>query len=292
MNFKTFMTKLLPSFGKRTLITELDQINDKLKTFTIPAYSNLGKSPFDSEVARYYEGLYSQLVTRGNMYTGISKALETCLELCAYIENEVDKKFNDDITRASLTAYSINMLKLVNTIDFVSDYARRLCLYLTTTTLNKVMGRPEAEGIVKAEQEFIANYRHAFFDSLVILNKSAKDIETKLESIPDIMVSPDNIDSVGSAIGKGKVDPLGLNFIAPRNNPAMFFVNKIARYQANRYEQAKVDLQEIQCKLLKLKQLKTGNENAKLDAQIEYYANLNDHVKAKIAEMEDDYDIS
>lgn len=291
MNFKTFMTKLLPSFGKRTLVTELDQINDKLKTFTIPAYAGLGKTPFDSQTAKYFEGVYSTRVTRGNMYEGISKALHNCLELGEYIEDEIDKKFADDITRASLTAYTLNMLKLIETIDFISDYARRLCLYLATTAVNKITNQDEMTGIVKAEQNFINEYKHAFFDGLKIVNKPLKDIQAKLDAIPDVMVNPDNLDTVGAAVGKGSVDPLGLNFFSPRTNPAMFFVNKIARYQANKYAQAKADLQEIQCKLLKLKQAKDGKEDAKLDTQIEYYSNLNDHVKAKIAEMEDDYDI-
>lgn len=292
MNFKVFMTKLLPSFGKRTLITELDQINDKLKTFTIPSYSHLGKTPFNSDSAKHFEGIYSNRVTRGNMYDGILKALNTCLELGEYLEDQVDSKFNDDITRAALSAYTLNVLKLINVIDFISDYARRLCRYLASTAVNKLDGKEELDGVVKAERNFIDGYKHTFFDCLKIVNQPVKSIQAKLEAIPDVMVNPDNLDTVGSAVGKGSVDPLAMNFISTSANPAMFFVTKIARYQANKYNQAKIDLQEIQCKLLKLKQSKTGKDDAKLDTQIAYYENLNDHVKAKIEEMEDDYEIS
>lgn len=286
------MTKLLPSFGKRTLTTELDQINDKLKTFTIPAYTGLGKSPFDSDAAKYFEGLYAKKIARSNMYDGIAKALNTCHELCEYLEDEVDAKFKDDITRSSITAYTLNVLKLVETIDFISDYARRFCRYLVTTTLNKAADLDEMTGITKAEQEFINSYKHSFFDALLIVNKPAKDIQTKLESIPDVLVTPDNIDTVGAAVGKGNVDPLALNFISVGANPAMFFVHRIARYQSNKYNQAKIDLQEIQCKLLKLKQLKDGKEDVKLDKQIEYFENLNDKAHAIIEDMEETYDLS
>lgn len=291
MNFKVFMTKMLPSFGKRTLTTELDQINDKLKSFSIPAYVGLDKTPFNSDTAKYFEGIYSNKVTRGNMYAGITKALYTCLELGEYLDDQIDAKFNQDITRASLTAYTLNVLKLIQTIDFISDYARRLCRYLATTAVNKAIGQDDLMGIVKAEQNFINNYKHAFFDGLKILNKPFKDIQAKLESIPDVIVTPDNLDSVGVAVGASKVDPLALNFFSPRSNPSMFFVNKIARYQSNKYDQAKLDLQEVQVKILKLKQLKNGNEDAKLDTQIGYYENLNDKVRAAIEEMEEDYEI-
>lgn len=292
MNFKIYMAKMLPSFGKRTLSTELDQINDKLKTFSIPAYIGLDKEPFKSDTSKYFEGLYTNRVQRGNMYVGILKALNTCLELGEYLDEQVDTKFNNDITRASLTAYMVNVLKLVETIDFISDYARRLCRYLATTAINKQQGVDELTGITKAEQNFINNYKHTFFDGLKIVNAPAKDIKSKLESIPDVMVNPDNLDSVGAAVGKSAVDPLTLNFFSPRTNPAMFVVNRLARYQSNKYTQAKLDLQEIQIKILKLKQLKTGKEDAKLDSQIEYYENLNDKVRANIEDMEDDYDIS
>lgn len=285
------MTKMLPSFGKRTLSTELDQINDKLKTFSIPSYIGLEKDPFNSATSKYFEGIYSNRVTRGNMYDGILKALNTCLELGEYLEEQVDTKFGNDITRASMTAYTINVLKLIETIDFISDYARRLCRYLATTAVNKQRKVDEMDSIVKAEQNFINDYKHAFFDGLKILNKPTKDIQAKLESIPNVSVTADNIDSVGAAVGKGNVDPLALNFFSPRSNPSMFFVNKIARYQSNKYTQAKLDLQEIQVKILKLKQMKAGKEDAKLDTQIEYYENLNDKVRANIEEMEEDYEI-
>ncbi len=287
------MTKLLPSFGKRTLTGEINQINDKLKSFTIPAYSQLDKNPFDSKTAKYFEGLYSKQVTRGNMYKGILDALQTSLEVSQYLDDQVDEKFGDDITRASLTAYMVNTLKLIQVIDFVSDYARRLCRYLATTAINAQNNvEDELHGIVKAEQDFIEQYKYAFFDALKILNAPAKDITSKLESIPNVIVTPDNIDNVGAAVGKNAVDPLAMNFITTRYNPALFFGTKVARYQANKYSQAKLDLQEIQCKLLKLKQARSGKQDAKLDKQIEYYENLNNKIHAEIEDMEEDYGIS
>lgn len=293
MNFKVFMAKLLPSFGKRTLTGEINQINDKLKSFTIPAYATLDKTPFDSNTAKYFESLYSKQVTRGNMYVGILSALRTSLELGEYLDDQVEATFNDDITRASLTAYMVNTLKLIQVIDFVSDYARRLCRYLATTAINKQGGvSDELQGIVTAEKNFIEDYKYAFFDALKILNAPVKDIKRKLESIPKIIITPDNLDSVGAAVGVNNIDPLALNFISTRFNPALFFGTKVARYQANKYNQAKLDLQEIQCKILKLKQARSDKHDAKLDKQIEYYENLNNKVHAEIEDMEEDYGIS
>lgn len=293
MNFKVFMAKLLPNFGKRTLTGEINQINDKLKSFTIPSYTGLDKTPFNSETAKYFESLYTKQVTRGNMYVGILAALRTSLELGEYLDDQVEATFNDDITRASLTAYMVNTLKLIQVIDFVSDYARRLCRYLATTAINKQGGMADEQyGIVAAEKNFIEGYKYAFFDALKILNAPIKDIKRKLESIPKIIITPDNLDSVGAAVGANNIDPLALNFISTRYNPALFFGTKVARYQANKYNQAKLDLQEIQCKILKLKQARNDKHDVKLDKQIEYYENLNNKVHAEIEDMEEDYGIS
>lgn len=292
MNFKIFMSKLLPSFGKRTLTAEIDQISDKLKSFSIPAYSTLNKNPFDCKTSKYFESLYTNQVGRGNMYDGILNALNKCLELSEYLYDQVQEKFNDDITRNTLTAYMMSTLKLIQIIDFISDYARRLCRYIATTAINKNNGlTDELYGVVKAESEFIESYKYSFFDALKVINAPVKDITTKLESIPAITVTPDTFDNVSATVGAKAVDPLALNFIATRFNPALFFGNKVARYQANKYNQAKLDLQEIQCKILKLKQSKTDKQDVKLDKQIEYYENLNNKVHAQIEDMEDDYDI-
>lgn len=285
------LTKMLPSFGKRSLATEVDQITDKLKTFTIPAYKSLGGDKLSSETGTYFESLYASKVGRGNMYQGILKSLETCLALCNYIDDQVDARFQEDITRASLTAYTLNMLKLIETINFTSDYSRRLCRYLATAAVNKAIGLDELTDITKAEQNYINQYKYSFFDALTILGKPTTDLQNKLDMIPDIVVTADNLDSVNSAVGKAVVDPLALNFISTSWNPALFVGTKIARYQADKYNQAKLDLQEIQCKTLKLKQLKSGKEDAKLDRQIDFYENLNDKVRANIEEMEEQYDI-
>lgn len=293
MNFKIFMSKLLPSFGKRTLTGEIDQISDKLKSFSIPAYKGLDSKSFTSETSKYYEGLYAKQVKRGDMYKEILQALEKCLELSEYLNDQVDAKFNDDITRASLTAYMVNTLKLIQVLDFISDYARRLCRYLVTVEINKVNGAAsENQDIPPAEIAFMSEFKYSFFDALKVINTPVKDIKDKLEAIPAVVVTADNIDMVGEAMGKGNIDPLALNFIATRFNPALFFGTKVARYQANKYKQAKLDLQEIQCKILKLKSMRNQKPDAKLDKQIEYYENLNNKVHAEIEDMEEDYGIS
>lgn len=287
------MSKLLPSFGKRTLTGEIDQISDKLKSFSIPAYKGLDNKAFTSNTSKYFEGLYSKQVKRGDMYKDILHALEKCLELSEYLNDQVDAKFNDDITRASLTAYMVNTLKLIQVLDFISDYARRLCRYLVSAEINKTNGATSEDlGTAPAEIQFITDYKYAFFEALKVVNAPVKEIKDKLESIPAIVITPDSMDTVGEAIGKGNIDPLALNFVATRFNPALFFGTKVARYQANKYKQAKLDLQEIQCKILKLKSMRNSNPDAKLDKQIEYYENLNNKVHAELEDMEEDYGIS
>jgi hypothetical protein len=48
----------------------------------------------------------------------------------------------------------------------------------------------------------------------------------------------------------------------------------------------------VQCRILKLKQLKEGREDAKIDSQIEYYVNISDKLKAEIDQMEEEYGIN
>lgn len=293
MDFKSFMTKLLPTFGKRLVLTELEQIKDKLNSYTIPAYKTAQgvHDKLESAEAKFFEGVYHKMIGRGKMFQEISKRLEVASEVCDYLLDAVNDKFQEDITRASLSAYTLNVLKLTEAISFISDYGRRLVVFVTTVELNKKMGVEELDGITKAEKDFIYEYRNAFFEGLKILETSADDIEKKLEAIPNVLVNPDNFDTVKSAVGVGNADPLKLNFFSPRYNPFLFVNMKIVTYQASKYNQAKADLKEIQIKILKLKQLREGKEDAKLDTQIEYYTNLNNHLKADIDRMEEEYEL-
>lgn len=296
MNFKEMMIRMLPSFGKKEVFSNIDVTRDMLRTYTIPVYNNVSeyekKNGFKSAMVVRHLDDYKKR-NGSHLLKDLEQTLNTCYELCDYIEDVIDKKFREDVTRRTLSMYTINMLKLTHLVNFVSDYTRRYLNYLITREMQHTTayGDDKLEA-TKAEEKYITSNRYQYYDSVQRLNMPFQKLKVKLDEIPDILVNQDTIDQVRTINGQAKTDPLSMNGISPRYNPFMFVANRIVNYQVKKYNQAKTELEETQCKILYLRQQRQGKEDAKLDKQIEYYTDLNNKLRAEIDEMEKDYELN
>lgn len=294
MRFKLLLSKILPVIGKKTILTELDRINDTIQSYTLPAVESFNtivikdipKGKLAPELEKLKETYMVANRTKDDYFLSIEKALNNALAICNYIEGSIDSKFNEDITRATLNAYTANILQLIQCLAFFADYSRQQALYLTALQTNHMLGN--GLGIVKAQVDFLNKHKHTFNACLRLFTLPFKEIIDNLERLPDIILNGDNVDQVNSMTN---IDPLKMGLISPSLNPAMFIGSKIIQYQAKKYKQAEADLKEVQCRLMKLKHAKDGKEDAKLDKQIEYYNNLNTKLQSEIDSMESSYGI-
>lgn len=295
MRFKALLTRILPSVGKNAILTELDQIKNSFETCTYPvtikSMESLKKERSLSPEYLDIERSFNTVVRGKKMSPTFVAVCDNIKDLLTYLEEAVETKFNDDVTRSALSAYVTNILQLIQCVGFTSDYMRRLCVYLVNCQIVYNRSSEDPAG-TKAELMYLEQNKQAFFNCLAVFTLPVNDIKNKLEKLADVILNGDNFDQVRSSLGYGKVDPLQLNFISPRYSPAMFIGTMIVKYQVAKYKQAQADLQEIQCKILYLKSLRDGKEDAKLEKQIEYYTNLNNRTKAEIDEMEKEYGLN
>lgn len=296
MNIKTFFSRWSGKTTKKELLSQLDVVKDQLDTFTIVCVQSASefykKEKFVSEEAKKIEEIYKRQKLKGNVLDGISKALDTSSELINYLQEMVTNNFPEDITVQGWTLQTNRVAEVIEMINFMQEYAPNLVLYLLSTELaKKSKDKTLNDFMVKADINYITNNVYSFMNTVAIFNDNSTSIKTKLENIPNVNVNPDNADNVVAVIGYASADPLKAGFFSPRFNPFMFIGMRIAKYQANKYKKAQVELQEIQSKILKLRQLQDGREDAKLDKQIEYYSNLNNRIKADLEDMERNYDL-
>lgn len=294
MRFKQLLLKMAPTLGKGVLVSEVEQTLDILKTATIPAWKGFQevmsthKTPCVAVVD--YEKKYKGKLKKGSPYKNVFIALENMVLVSEYMLTAIEDKFVEDLTRSSLSAYALNILKLSSIISFASRYARSLAVYLTNQQNVEETGNDDDKP-TKAATKFIEENLYPFFNVVELFNTSAKELVNKLEQIPDIIVNEENVEKQHAVPGMD-IDPLKMNFISPRYNPFMFWNSRRARWQADKYKQAQADLQEIQCRLLLLKQKQQDKNDAKLEKQIEYYTNLNNKLKAEIEYMEEEYGLN
>ena len=72
-------------------------------------------------------------------------------------------------------------------------------------------------------------------------------------------------------------------------NPIYHIRIRIAEWQAAKYQEAKEERSMVELRLLSLKELKSGKDNARLEQQIEYNQERLSKLTAKIGRMEENY---
>lgn len=290
MKLKMMLGKLFPSIAKNALVESTIQLNDIASQTTLPAVEIMANA-YDE----YIKELPSSIVTfndfffkkyRTNYYPTVKVGIKNCIELLDYIERSLHDKFNEDITRSALSVYHASILKLLNLIGFVSDYARRLATFQFAEL--DYHRRGQSPEHIKSEVEFLESHKWSYFAALNVFRRPAKELIAKLEDLPNIVLNEENYELIKNTTD---IDPLEMNFIIHPLNPVIFVGTRINLYQAKKYKQAQADLQEIQARLHRLNIMRNGNKDAKLDKQVDYYTNLSVKLKSEISRMEKEYGI-
>ena len=296
MGLKTFFQRWSNRSKRKDLLSQIDVMLDQLKTFTIPsvklAAEQFKKTHYRTQAGQSFVTAFKKTKLSGDLLDTTLKVLENAAELGEYLIGVVEKDFPEDMTVQGWTLYTNNVAEVIEVIQFVQDYATSLANYLVTAEINLERKQDEQTGITNYTVSLLERDKYAFMDCLKVLSEDRHTIQQKLESIPKVTITPENADAIVETVGVSKSDPLKMNFFSPRTNPAMIVGSMIVKYQAAKYHRAQADWRLVQCRILKLKQLKEGREDAKIDSQIEYYVNISDKLKAEIDQMEEEYGIN
>lgn len=290
MSLKAYLGKLRGSVKVEDLKQNLDMIDDKMVDLTKPILDAYGSANPTSDTivaqTKIFERNYNETI-----YHTLLRAHDNILDIIAYIQKALSRDDASEFTTASIKAYHLNLLKLTDTIDFVSEYMRRFITYLVSTAHNAASGKPDHHGITPAEIKYIESNHSTFHSALKTALTPLHKIRQQLDSLPAVAVDLDSYDMLEKA-NSNRLDPMALGFISTRFNPILFIGLVYAKYQAERYNQAQQDLHEVQCKLLRLKQLQDDKSDPQLEKRINYYENRNKELRAKIDRLERDYGIN
>lgn len=289
MNFKFMLGKMFPTIAKNSLVDTTIQYSQITRETTIPVVESVNflvetTKPLPAEIEQFNDLFYKKY--KMDYFSTVLKAVNNLVEISDYIEIALNDKFNEDITRTSMRLYHVNILKLLNLMGFVGDYARRAAV-VHLVEFEK-QSRNDTTKIIPSEAKFLNEYKWAYFAAINLFSQPVKSLIERLESLPEIAVNEDNIDVVSSTTN---VDPLKMNFIVHPLNPVMFIGTRINLYRAKQYKQARADLEEVQARLHRINATRNGEADAKLDKQVEYYSNLSIKLKADVARMEKEYGI-
>jgi len=294
MKAHSYLTSLLPSFGKDQVIEDIRLTRGEISDVTIPAYEAAVGLLKDASIrSKYLEGdmaLFKRTVksSQGGFTKTVLQALKTSLENLDHAEELITKTYNDDIAGAGVTYMKANLLQLVEVIGFVSKFARKylLYIYVCETAEFDDSNTELTDSITPAEQEWLRANFLSFCTSINIVSTAPHTLKKSLTDIPDVVITEENSHTVGSTLGDNKVDPLQMRLIPVWLNPIYHIGMFVAEWQANRYKAAQEELKLLQLRKLNLERLSEGKPDARIQKEITYMESRIQGLNYKIAKME------
>lgn len=299
MKIKEYVSSLLPSFTKSRLTEDLNIIREELKVNTIPPYTAASKAyatvKFQAaDLKRFEEDFKRGVKTkfRGNSLSVIEQTLKRMEENTDVVEKLIANYYADDVMRDAMTFLKVNITQYIETMSFVSRYARRHLLWVMATENHAINGDQEFTAMTPGEVEWLRVQRQNFFTGITILGgeRSEKgEIDKSFNDIPDIVISKDNVPVIEKTVGAQKIDPFHFGLIPVWLNPIYHVRMQIAEWQVKRFKAAQKEREIIELRLLQLKQAAQGKKDARLQEQIEYNEGRLQRLNYELQKMEEDY---
>lgn len=295
MKLSQYLSSLLPTFGRNQVIEDCRLTKTEITEFTQPAYDIalplLKGWKFKSPILQSQMGTFGRMVKsvgNDNAVVTIQKSFKNILANLSATEEMINKTYNEDVASAGLTYLKANLLQFVEATAFVSKFARKFLIYIyicETSVLD------DGETVVdhslsKAEIEWIGANFVSFCTALNIVSGDPSNVKKLINSIPDIVITSENVATLGASLGESKIDPFQMKLIPIWMNPIYHVGMFVAEWQADRYKVAKEEVKLLQLRRLNLEKLSDGKPDARVQHEINYMETRIQGMNYKINKME------
>lgn len=290
-----FISSLRDSFTKTDIKDEARSLREASKevtdTYKLLA-DTMGRRDFVSQTGKDYNAAFSKYVKGSknqNIFIGLNGIFSKIDSKIQAIEKILNEDQKSDIVREAISALEVNIIRFLETLNFVVVYGGRLATVLTICETNVSNKIDELDSITPAEAEYIANNGPQFWDALNAISPDARAIEHSFKSIPDIMLNKDNADAMSTLVGRNKLDPMQMGFIPVQWNPFYHLNMAYSEWQADRFEKIVEDRNMVQFKIQQYKMAASGTSNPQLDRKVQACQERLDKLNHKIAKKVEEY---
>lgn len=280
MNIIAYVKSLLSGFTKNRVVDDARVTYAELEGNTIPSYAQAEQLFYNwkyrSQQMKDFSATFKRIVkedSQQNIIVGISRALDRVLENKIYVQEKIDQHFEEEIVTEGITCVKANLLRVLETVSFVSNYALSFLNYiyiLETAQLNEENGYVRSN-LSPAE---IQHLQDRFTDFCMALNSIArkKDKFAKaIEDIPDVFLDINTGATLIGTIGEEKLDPLLMrNFSGNTMNLIYHVRMMVAERQIASYKKNKELKKVLELRLLNLRMQLENTPDAKIEKEISY----------------------
>ena len=301
MSILNYIASLLPTFKKDRVMEEAGITLEELESVCIPAYAEAVKASgvlkIKSKEVQEFTSIFMRIVNKpsktGGLIGNINERLLIVRDNLKLIKDKMDSELQDTIVSEGMSVVKANILQALEGIYFISKFSTKL---LNAIYVYETAERSEnkeqflKDNIIPIDIEYLKKRFPDFCFVLSSLSKPTKEIEKLLANVPDINIRSENFAAVGATLDREKVDAFALkDFVRGfAGNPIFHIGMMVAEWQANRYKKASDTKKVLELRLLNLKELNSGHNDAKIEREIQYIQNRIDDIEYKMVKMEEE----
>lgn len=273
MKADKYLQSMIPSLDKMKIKEDLRNLSEELTSKTLPPYQ-AGKDFFNKDY-KFKAKPLAELESRAkrsvdhrapNLILLTLAGLEQANKNVGAVIDLVDKHYANDVVRDGMTYLKVNLLQYVESMSFLSLYARRLLLVAYGL---EALGSETPDRDLSRDLQWVERRFDQFLVCLKANLMTEATLTKKLDDIPDIKVQEGTDATVRQTVGANKIDPMGFGFIAARFHPVYHVRKAILRFQNYRHKLAGEEKELLEFKLQNLKNQRDGKRDARLEETIE-----------------------
>lgn len=299
MKIADFIKALLPHIDKNKVLEDLRVTSSEIDNFGITSYqhasehfkTNKIKSLSNKDLSDvFYRNFDVQGGMKQSSFIGeILKRMPFVKENVDYILGLAEELFERDIINEGLTAKKAIILRAAGNLSFISRFSIDL---LNLVYVNEAIEtKAEIEESLRLSPAAIKhiNENIGYFARLLSdYGVPTKKFSNIILEIPDVIINTKTKDAVNGLYSEKELDPFTNVFKAGfTGNPVYHVRMLVAEWQSNRYKANKDKKKMLELRLLHLKMLQDGKDDAKLEQEIEYIQGRVDRINRYLIEVEE-----
>lgn len=277
MSIEQIKNKLADTIDKKELRNSLEENIKEAKTSVLKAvkesmaFFNKGavkNSTLKTKTEQFFR--INGKIKDESIFHAISEQEDDLLDNLATLEKMLSKEFGDKIIKESLDYRQVNVLKLIDLVEFFNRYTVAFLSYAYVLETASAMKHDKyvQESLTKTQEHFINDNWLSFCNVCSVLLSKSEEFTKKLEKISKVEVKDGNEDVLKQTVGFAEVEPFVSGFISTRWNPIIWIRRMIADRQVARYKAIGDQLRLLEIRRLHLEKLRRGEEDPVLERSI------------------------
>lgn len=273
MDIKDFFKGMLPFFPRTRLQEDLKASEAEYGTIVMPSLvlaDKEYKGNFKSEGAKNMASKYARFGGKsgGNIFPDMKARFDKLAPVYQALQEQLVSEFGETVVSGGLSARTANMLRMINLMGFINDFAMRV--------LNAIMhfecqaagsGMGFISDVTPGEVQFLEKHMLDFgqaLDSLAAIKNPAE----ALKGIPDVMIENQ---AIARSFGLSKVDPFNLfgSSMGFKGSPMYWVGMQIAEYQHDRYKKMESRKKALEKRLLAQRRAASGSPSPQAEEELE-----------------------